>query len=82
MADLPADRISQSEQPWVSTGVDLFGPFYTKRGRAQVKRHGVIFICLVTRAVHLEVADCLSADSCRPEAFHSQARRASYHHEV
>ena len=63
MADLPADRIEQGDLPWVSTGVDYFGPFYTKRGRVQCKRYGVIFTCLATRAVHLEVAESLSSDS-------------------
>ncbi|XP_043198840.1 uncharacterized protein LOC122368706 [Amphibalanus amphitrite] len=77
MADLPADRIQQSEQPWVSTGVDYFGPFYTKRGRGQVKRYGVIFTCLAIRAVHLEVVEILSSDSfiCALKRF--AARRGS-----
>ena len=78
MADLPADRVQQGDQPWVSTGVDFFGPFYTKRGRAQVKRYGVIFTCLAIRAVHLEVAESLSSDSfiCALRRF--TARRGSH----
>ena len=63
MADLPADRLTPDEPPFTSTGIDFFGPFFVKRGRAQEKRYGVIFSCLVSRAVHIEVADSLSTDS-------------------
>ena len=78
MADLPADRVQQGDHPWASTGVDLFGPFYTKQGRSQVKRYGVIFTCLTIRAVHLEVAHSLSTDSfiCALRRF--IARRGSH----
>ncbi|XP_043214441.1 uncharacterized protein LOC122377914 [Amphibalanus amphitrite] len=63
MADLPQDRVEEATHPFSSTGVDYFGPLYAKRGRGQVKKFGVIFTCLSTRAVHLELADNLSADS-------------------
>ncbi|XP_043196375.1 uncharacterized protein LOC122367397 [Amphibalanus amphitrite] len=78
MADLPSDRDRQAEHPWQSTGVDLFGPFYTRRGRAQAKRYGVIFTCLAMRAVHIEVAESLSTDSfiCALRRF--IARRGSH----
>ena len=78
MADLPSDRVRQAEHPWQSTGVDLFGPFYTRRGRAQTKRYGVIFTCLAMRAVHIEVAESLSTDSfiCALRRF--IARRGSH----
>ena len=36
MADLPTDRTTPNEPPFVSTGVDCFGPFFTKKGRSQV----------------------------------------------
>ena len=63
MADLPEDRVREGEKPFSSTGVDYFGPFFVKRGRGQIKKYGVIFTCLVVRAVHIEVADSLTTDS-------------------
>lgn len=58
MADLPADRIIHHEPPFTSVGVDCF-----RRGRALIKRYGVIFTCLAIRAVHLEIAYSLDTDS-------------------
>ena len=63
MADLPPDRVCALEPPFTNTGIDLFGPFFVSRGRSQIKRYGVIYSCLSTRAVHIEVASSLSTDS-------------------
>ncbi|KAK2571089.1 hypothetical protein P5673_003647 [Acropora cervicornis] len=63
MADLPADRIIPDKPTFTSVGVDCFGPFQVRRGRALIKRYGVIFTCLAIRAVHLEIAYSLDTDS-------------------
>ena len=63
MLNLPKERLCCDEPPFTYVGTDCFGPFYTKRGRAQVKRYGVIFTCLVIRAVHLEVTEDLSTSA-------------------
>ncbi|XP_041484654.1 uncharacterized protein LOC121431209 [Lytechinus variegatus] len=63
MADLPEVRVTPGEPPFTNTGVDFFGPFLTKHGRSMQKRYGCVFTCLVTRAVHLEMASSLDTDS-------------------
>ena len=63
MSDLPKERLLCDQPPFTNVGVDCFGPFKVKRGRSDVKRWGVIFTCLVSRAVHIEIADDLSTDS-------------------
>ena len=62
MADLPKDRISPAP-PFTYTGVDYFGPFIIKEGCKEVKRYGTLFTCLVSRAVHIEVANSLDSSS-------------------
>ena len=65
MADLPASRVDFPNPPFTLTGVDYFGAITTKasfRGGRREKRYGVVFTCLQTRAVHLEVAQSLSTD--------------------
>ena len=63
MASLPCPRVTAFERPFASTGVDYFGPFLIKQGRSQVKRYGCIFTCLAIRAIHIEVAHSLDAES-------------------
>ena len=64
MAELPKIRLTPYEPPFTYSGVDYFGPFYVKRGRGKVaeKRWGAIFVCMNSRAVHLEVARSLETD--------------------
>nr|XP_023661283.1 uncharacterized protein LOC111840556 [Paramormyrops kingsleyae] len=67
MSDLPEDRLSQAP-PFTHVGLDVFGPWNIcmrlTRGRAlENKRWAVMFTCLVTRAVHIEVVDSLSTSS-------------------
>lgn len=60
MANLPQQRLQPHPPPFYYTSCDYFGPLTVKVGRNKTTKHyGVIFTCLNTRAVHLEIAtDC------------------------
>ncbi|XP_033106332.1 uncharacterized protein LOC117108428, partial [Anneissia japonica] len=60
MAGLPLERMTPFSPPFLYTACDYFGPYHVRVGRNKTTKHyGVIFTCLVTRAVHLELAvDC------------------------
>ena len=74
MSDLPADRLT-TDPPFTYCGVDIFGPFYTKEGRKQMKRYGVLFTCLSLRAVHIETAANIDTDSFILSLLRFTARR-------
>ena len=59
MADLPSDRLHESP-PFTYTGLDVFGPIIVTEGKttrkfsSEIKVWGLLFTCLVSRAVHIE----------------------------
>ena len=61
MADLPSDRLTAAP-PFTYVGMDYFGPYSIKEGRKECKRYGALFTCLVSRAVHIEIAHSLETD--------------------
>ena len=65
MAPLPEIRITEPLQAFGRASVDYAGPFLTKqrRGRVRQKRYLCLFTCLLSRAVHLELAYGLDTDS-------------------
>ncbi|KAK0150235.1 hypothetical protein N1851_008850 [Merluccius polli] len=62
MADLPPARLLILKPLFFSTGVDCFGPYVIKVGRRSEKLWGVIFKCLTTRCVHLDLLNTIEAD--------------------
>ncbi|XP_033105145.1 uncharacterized protein LOC117107552 [Anneissia japonica] len=67
MADLPSDRIT-CVPPFTNVGVDCFGPWEVtarrKRGGVALnKRWAVMFSCLTSRAIHIEVIETMSSSS-------------------
>ncbi|XP_077971383.1 uncharacterized protein LOC144425718 [Styela clava] len=62
MADLPKDRFNL-DSPFTYCGMDIFGHFFIKEKRSMLKRWVILFICLSSRAVHLESLNSMSTDS-------------------
>ena len=68
MADLPFDRLEEVV-PFTNCGVDLFGPFTihdgvsTRRSTSTKKEYVVIFVCMTSRAIHLEPCPFLDTSS-------------------
>lgn len=67
MADLPLDR-TQPSPPFTYVGLDTFGPWNivsrrTRGGVTNSKRWAILFTCLTTRGVHIEVVEEMSASS-------------------
>lgn len=66
MGNLPEVR-TNVYLPFLNVGVDYGGPFYIKdrkiRGAKITKAYICLFVCMCTKAVHLELVSSLSADS-------------------
>ncbi|GFX65010.1 integrase catalytic domain-containing protein [Trichonephila clavipes] len=66
MGDLPTERITP-DKVFNSTGIDLCGPFFIKnkyqRKGPEIKVYVCIFICLVTKAIHLEIISDLTSQA-------------------
>ncbi|XP_075933003.1 uncharacterized protein LOC142932811 [Anarhichas minor] len=67
MSDLPAERL-QVDPPFSYVGLDVFGPWEvitrrTRAGQARDKRWAVLFTCMSTRAIHIEVIETMTSSS-------------------
>ncbi|XP_043064386.1 uncharacterized protein LOC122320287 [Drosophila ficusphila] len=66
MGDLPLHRITPLNRPFWATGVDYTGAIEIKaarmRGTSYYKGYIAIFICLATKAIHLEAVTGLTAE--------------------
>ncbi|CAL8133345.1 unnamed protein product [Orchesella dallaii] len=66
MGNLPESRVTPA-RPFLHTGVDYAGPFVLKNpiGRAPktYKSYMCLFVCMVTKAIHLEAVSSLSTDA-------------------
>jgi len=56
-------RVTPGFRAFSCTGVDYFGPILVKVGRKHAKHCVCLFTCMACRAVHLEVAYSLTANS-------------------
>jgi hypothetical protein len=66
MGHLPEVQIKPSK-PFTNKGVDYSGPFYVKQGgkrsKTLVKYYVALFVCLSTKAIHLELVSELSTEA-------------------
>lgn len=66
MGNLPYNRVNPPNRPFIATGVDYTGAIELKsskfRGNTTYKGYIVIFICLATKAVHLEASTGMSTE--------------------
>ncbi|XP_045482785.1 uncharacterized protein LOC123686595 [Harmonia axyridis] len=66
MASLPENPVTQAK-PFLNSAVDFGGPYYITstrhRGVKACKAYICVFVCLVTKAVHLELASDLSSET-------------------
>ena len=65
MAPLPLERVKPAP-PWYNCALDLFEPYYIKgevNKRPRGKGYAMIFTCLLTRAVFIDIAIDYSADA-------------------
>lgn len=67
MADLPSDRMG-TPPPFTNVGFDVFGPWTIKTrklrgGAVNFKRWGLVFTCLNSRAIHIEVLEMMDSSS-------------------
>ncbi|XP_065095410.1 uncharacterized protein LOC135717333 [Ochlerotatus camptorhynchus] len=65
IGNLPVSRVVPSP-PFAVTGVDYAGPFWTKQGTRRptlVKSYVAVYVCMATKAVHLEGVSDLSTDA-------------------
>ncbi|KAI2663445.1 Methionine--tRNA ligase [Labeo rohita] len=77
MAELPPARLHLMKPAFYSTGVDCFGPFLIKRGRSNEKRWGIVFKCMTTRCVHLDLLSNMDTDSFLMAVRRMVARRGT-----
>jgi len=80
MGALPECRLDGRLPPFTHCGLDYFGPLEVTIGRRREKRYGALFTCMVTRAIHVEIAHSMSTDSAIMAIRRMIARRGAPSH--
>ena len=67
---IPINLVDSSLRPFINVGLDMAGPWLTKKGKEtryrkipDQKRYLIIFVCGYTRAMHLEMVYSANTDS-------------------
>ncbi len=76
LSELPVERLTPFQPAFYHTSVDYFGPYNVCLTRnTTAKRYGVLFACMTTRCVHLELAESLSTPDFLQALHKMMARR-------
>ncbi|XP_060536764.1 uncharacterized protein LOC132708412 [Cylas formicarius] len=66
MGSLPQPRVTPS-RPFTFTGIDLAGPYFTKASKTRtkilIKTYLTVFVCLSSKAVHIEIITDLTSEA-------------------
>ncbi|XP_060766516.1 uncharacterized protein LOC132874384 [Neoarius graeffei] len=62
IADLPHEHVEPSS-PFTFCGMGCFCPFFTKQGRKENKKYGLLFTCLNSCTIYIEMLDDMSTDA-------------------
>ena len=64
MGQIPSLRVAAGFPPFSNTAIDMFGPLHIKLNRKTLKEaQVVIFTCMTSRVVHLELVNDKTADA-------------------
>ncbi|XP_015377915.1 PREDICTED: uncharacterized protein LOC107172149 [Diuraphis noxia] len=77
MAHLPRERVTVA-RPFARSGLDFCGPIMIRSGRRKVaptKSYICVFVCMTTRAIHLELVSSLSTEDFLATLSRFMARR-------
>ena len=55
MADLPSFRVTTANKPFHISGTDFLGPILYRQNRSDCKAWGLLFTCLSTPCLHVEI---------------------------
>jgi hypothetical protein len=75
MGDLPSTRTNIPERAFNDIGLDYAGPFYMKDRKGEQKIYICLFICLASKAIHLELSSDMTAAACLAAIKRFVARR-------
>jgi hypothetical protein len=83
MGNLPSLRV-KPVRPFLNCGVDYAGPFLIRQGgrrsKMNVKAYAALFICLVTKAIHIELVSDLTTEAFLAALRKFMARRGRSHY--
>ena len=62
MSDLPLARLTTHKKPFYYSGVNYLGPLNFAEGRSNKKAWGLLFTCMASQSIHVELVTSLTLD--------------------